>query len=176
MNLSAAEGHPAAVMDMSFANQALAAEWVVKHAGTLEPRVYPVPVEIDKEVARLKLHAMGVEIDELTAEQDHYLHSLGAGDLGARRWTPDISIRAHFERFPATVKGAFVLRGEGRDPHQVRIEARARARAGRAHGSQPIDLEPVTLDVAPNLDLFVPFEFPVTELEAGLVPAGVRRR
>ena len=79
VNLSAAEGHPAAVMDMSFANQALAAEWVVKNRGSLQPRVYPVPTEIDKEVARLKLRAMGVEIDELTAEQDHYLHSWEQG-------------------------------------------------------------------------------------------------
>ena len=79
VNLSAAEGHPAAVMDMSFANQALSAEWVVDNRGTLEPRVYPVPVDIDKEVARLKLHAMGVEIDELTAEQEHYLHSWEQG-------------------------------------------------------------------------------------------------
>src|SRR5262249_55159474 len=63
VNLAVAEGHPAAVMDMSFANQALSAEWVVQRRGTLEPRVYPVPVEIDKEVARLKLRAMGVEID-----------------------------------------------------------------------------------------------------------------
>jgi adenosylhomocysteinase len=79
VNLSAAEGHPAAVMDMSFANQALSAEWVVANRGTLEPRVYPVPPENDKEVARLKLHAMGVEIDELTPEQDHYLHSWEQG-------------------------------------------------------------------------------------------------
>jgi adenosylhomocysteinase len=79
VNLTAAEGHPAAVMDMSFANQALAAEWVVKNRGALQPRVYPVPTEIDKEVARLKLRAMGVEIDELTAEQEHYLHSWEQG-------------------------------------------------------------------------------------------------
>jgi adenosylhomocysteinase len=79
VNLSAAEGHPAAVMDMSFANQALSAEWVVANKGSLEPRVYPVPPENDKEVARLKLHAMGVEIDELTPEQDHYLHSWEQG-------------------------------------------------------------------------------------------------
>lgn len=64
---------------MSFANQALAAEWVVGQRGTLDPRVYPVPVEIDKDVARLKLRAMGVEIDELTAEQEHYLHSWEQG-------------------------------------------------------------------------------------------------
>jgi adenosylhomocysteinase len=79
VNLTAAEGHPAAVMDMSFANQSLSAEWIVQRRGTLEPRVYPVPTEIDEEVARLKLHAMGVEIDELTAEQDHYLHSWEQG-------------------------------------------------------------------------------------------------
>ncbi|HWC70122.1 MAG TPA: adenosylhomocysteinase [Actinomycetota bacterium] len=79
VNLTAAEGHPAAVMDMSFANQALSAEWVVSHRGQLEPRVYPVPVEIDKDVARLKLRAMGVEIDELTTEQEHYLSSWEQG-------------------------------------------------------------------------------------------------
>jgi adenosylhomocysteinase len=75
VNLAAAEGHPAAVMDMSFANQALAVEWVVENHATLEKRVYPVPVEIDREVARLKLHAMGVEIDTLTPEQERYLSS-----------------------------------------------------------------------------------------------------
>ncbi len=79
VNLAAAEGHPAAVMDMSFANQALAVEWVVKNHATLEKRVYPVPVEIDREVARLKLRAMNVEIDQLTAEQDEYLHSWQQG-------------------------------------------------------------------------------------------------
>ena len=77
--LAAAEGHPAAVMDMSFANQALAVEWMVKNHATLENRVYPVPVEIDKEVARLKLRAMDVEIDTLTEEQDLYLHSWQQG-------------------------------------------------------------------------------------------------
>jgi adenosylhomocysteinase len=75
VNLAAAEGHPAAVMDMSFANQALAVEWVVENHATLEKRVYPVPEEIDREVARLKLHAMGVEIDSLTPEQERYLSS-----------------------------------------------------------------------------------------------------
>ena len=79
VNLSAAEGHPAAVMDMSFANQALSAEWVVKTRGTLSPAVYEVPKDIDREVARLKLHAMGVEIDTLTEEQDRYLHSWEQG-------------------------------------------------------------------------------------------------
>jgi adenosylhomocysteinase len=79
VNLSAAEGHPAAVMDMSFANQALAVEWVAKERGTLEARVYEVPVRIDKDVARLKLRAMGVEIVTLTDEQERYLHSWEQG-------------------------------------------------------------------------------------------------
>jgi adenosylhomocysteinase len=79
VNLAAAEGHPAAVMDMSFANQALCVEWVVRHHGELEPKVYPVPVEIDKEVARLKLRGMGVEIDTLTSEQEAYLSSWEEG-------------------------------------------------------------------------------------------------
>jgi adenosylhomocysteinase len=75
VNLAAAEGHPAAVMDMSFANQALAVEWVVKQADHLQPEVYGVPADIDAEVARLKLAAMGVEIDQLTVEQSEYLTS-----------------------------------------------------------------------------------------------------
>jgi adenosylhomocysteinase len=79
VNLSAAEGHPAAVMDMSFANQALSVEWMLKNHATLENRVYPVPMEIDTEVARLKLRAMDVEIDTLTAEQERYLHSWDQG-------------------------------------------------------------------------------------------------
>jgi len=79
VNLAAAEGHPAAVMDMSFANQALAVEWVVKHHEDLTPAVYPVPPDIDAEVARLKLQAMGVDIDVLTAEQEEYLHSWNQG-------------------------------------------------------------------------------------------------
>jgi hypothetical protein len=77
-----------------------------------------------------------------------------------------VSIRASFERFPATVKGAFVLRGADRDPHQVRIDA-ARVREISGLSAAPIGLDPVTLDVAPNLDLFVPFEFAITELTAG---------
>ncbi|MGQ0669959.1 MAG: adenosylhomocysteinase [Actinomycetota bacterium] len=79
VNLAAAEGHPAAVMDMSFANQALAVEWVVRQAGTLGPAVHPVPAEIDAEVARLKLRAMGIEIDALTPEQEEYLSSWESG-------------------------------------------------------------------------------------------------
>ena len=78
----------------------------------------------------------------------------------------DISIRAHFERFPATVKGAFVLRGEGRDPRQVKIQA-ARVAELASKTARPLDIAPVTLDVAPHLDLFVPFEFPLTDLGPG---------
>jgi len=79
INLAAAEGHPASVMDMSFANQALAAEYMVKNADKLEKRVYSVPQEIDAEIARLKLKAMGVEIDVLTDEQVKYLNSWEEG-------------------------------------------------------------------------------------------------
>jgi adenosylhomocysteinase len=79
VNLAAAEGHPAAVMDMSFANQALSVEWVVKNKGSLSPGVYPVPFEIDVEVATLKLRAMRIEIDELTVEQQEYLRSWDQG-------------------------------------------------------------------------------------------------
>jgi len=79
VNLGAAEGHPAAVMDMSFANQALAAEWVLQQGATLEPRVYPVPPDIDREISRLKLDTMGVEIDTLTPEQREYLSSWTVG-------------------------------------------------------------------------------------------------
>jgi len=79
INLAAAEGHPASVMDMSFANQSLAVEYLVKHGKELEKRVYPVPRDIDKKIARLKLAAMGVEIDVLTPEQEKYLTSWEAG-------------------------------------------------------------------------------------------------
>ncbi len=79
VNLSAAEGHPAAVMDMSFANQALAAEYVVANAEHLERKVYDVPEEIDREIARLKLETMGVGIDRLTDEQARYLSSWDEG-------------------------------------------------------------------------------------------------
>ena len=79
VNLGAAEGHPAAVMDMSFANQALSAEWVVRNGSTLEPRVYNVPPEIDAEIARLKLETMNVEIDRLTPAQEEYLSSWNVG-------------------------------------------------------------------------------------------------
>ncbi len=79
VNLAAAEGHPSAVMDMSFANQALSAVYIWQHADELECTVYPVPEEIDREIARLKLQAMGVEIDVLTPEQERYLASWEEG-------------------------------------------------------------------------------------------------
>jgi adenosylhomocysteinase len=66
-------------MDMSFANQALSVEWLVQHHAELERRVYPVPEDIDREVARLKLRAMGIDIDSLTAEQERYLNSWDQG-------------------------------------------------------------------------------------------------
>ena len=79
INLAAAEGHPASVMDMSFANQALSAEYMAKNADKLEKRVYSVPAEIDNEIARIKLDAMGVKIDVLTEEQVKYLNSWEEG-------------------------------------------------------------------------------------------------
>ncbi|MEX2225135.1 MAG: adenosylhomocysteinase [Dehalococcoidia bacterium] len=79
INLAAAEGHPASVMDMSFANQALCSEHVVNNQGKLRAEVYPVPPEIDAEIARLKLAAMGIDIDTLTAEQEKYLTSWESG-------------------------------------------------------------------------------------------------
>jgi len=79
VNLGAAEGHPAAVMDMSFANQALCAEWVLASKGSLEPRVYDVPADIDAEIARVKLETMGVTIDVLTPAQVEYLRSWTVG-------------------------------------------------------------------------------------------------
>lgn len=79
VNLAAAEGHPSAVMDMSFANQALACEYLVKNKGQLEPGIYSIPEAIDKEIARLKLEAMGIKIDTLTPEQIEYINSWTAG-------------------------------------------------------------------------------------------------
>jgi adenosylhomocysteinase len=79
VNLAAAEGHPASVMDMSFANQALSCEWIVQNAASLEKKVYPVPEAIDQEVARLKLETMGIRIDELTGEQQAYLEEWEEG-------------------------------------------------------------------------------------------------
>ncbi len=79
INLAAAEGHPASVMDMSFANQALSAAYVAANAKSLKPNVYTVPIEIDQEVARLKLAAMGMGIDTLTPEQQKYLASWQEG-------------------------------------------------------------------------------------------------
>jgi adenosylhomocysteinase len=84
VNLSAAEGHPASVMDMSFANQALSAEYLAENRNStgsvnLENKVYPVPKEIDREIARLKLYSMGIAIDRLTPEQEKYLASWQEG-------------------------------------------------------------------------------------------------
>jgi adenosylhomocysteinase len=79
INLASAEGHPSSVMDMSFANQALAAEYLVEHHQTLEKKVYSVPLEIDQEIARIKLLSMGIRIDQLTKEQAHYLASWEQG-------------------------------------------------------------------------------------------------
>lgn len=79
VNLAAAEGHPAEVMDMSFANQALAAEWILSHKGKLNNKVYVLPKSIDQSIAHLKLKAMGISIDKLTTEQKHYLSSWNEG-------------------------------------------------------------------------------------------------
>lgn len=79
INLAAAEGHPSAVMDMSFANQALAVEYLVKNKGSLEAGIHSIPADVDGEIARLKLQAMGIEIDTLTAEQLEYINSWTSG-------------------------------------------------------------------------------------------------
>ena len=79
VNFAAAEGHPAQVMDMSFANQALAAEYMAQHHAELEPKVYVVPDEMDKEVARLKLESLNVSIDTWTPEQEAYANSWQSG-------------------------------------------------------------------------------------------------
>jgi adenosylhomocysteinase len=79
INLAAAEGHPASVMDMSFANQALSADYMVKNYSKLEKRVYSVPDDLDRQVARMKIDSMGVKIDRLTPEQEHYLSSWSEG-------------------------------------------------------------------------------------------------
>ena len=79
VNLAAAEGHPSAVMDMSFANQAMACEYLVKNKGSLEPGLHSIPEAVDKEIARLKLVAMGIEVDTLTAEQELYINSWTVG-------------------------------------------------------------------------------------------------
>lgn len=79
INLAAAEGHPSAVMDMSFANQALACEYLVKNKGKLAPGLHSIPVEVDQEIARLKLQAMGIFIDSLTADQIEYINSWTSG-------------------------------------------------------------------------------------------------
>jgi adenosylhomocysteinase len=79
INLAAAEGHPASVMDMSFADQALSLEYMVKNYASLEKKVYTVPAELDKRVAKLKLESLGIKIDRLTSEQEEYLASWSEG-------------------------------------------------------------------------------------------------
>ena len=79
INLAAAEGHPSAVMDMSFANQALACEYLVKNQGTLQPGIHSIPTEVDQEIARLKLQGMGITIDSLTPAQIEYMNSWTVG-------------------------------------------------------------------------------------------------
>jgi adenosylhomocysteinase len=79
INLASGEGHPASVMDMSFSNQALSVEYLVKNHRSLENKVYAVPEELDRHVARLKLEAMGVRIDRLSIEQENYLSSWSEG-------------------------------------------------------------------------------------------------
>ena len=79
VNLGAAEGHPSTVMDMSFANQALGLEWLMKNHAGLQPAVYGIPEEIDREVARLKLASMGIRIDDMTSEQKAYSESWQSG-------------------------------------------------------------------------------------------------
>ena len=79
INLAAAEGHPAAVMDMSFANQALSVDHLIKHASEMHKQVYPVPEALDRQIAKLKLESMGFQLDKLTAEQEHYLASWDEG-------------------------------------------------------------------------------------------------
>ena len=78
-NLVAAEGHPASVMDMSFANQALGMEFIVKNQGKLENKMYTLPRSVDEEIARIKLDSMGIKIDTLTAEQERYLNTWSEG-------------------------------------------------------------------------------------------------
>ena len=79
INLAAAEGHPASVMDMSFANQALSAEYMLKNSQELDNQVYSVPEEIDRQIAAIKLEAIGIDIDKLTDEQVKYLNSWEEG-------------------------------------------------------------------------------------------------
>jgi adenosylhomocysteinase len=79
VNLGAAEGHPASVMDMSFANQALSVKYIFEKSSTLEKKVYPVPEELDRKIAVLKLKSMGIKIDKLTPEQEKYLNSWELG-------------------------------------------------------------------------------------------------
>ena len=124
VNLAAAEGHPAQVMDMSFANQAFAAEFVIKNAASLERKVYDVPTEVDDEIARLKLATMGVAIDELTEEQATYLASWDEGTQAGEPMVPP----------PAPL-----LPGCARKPDRLSATRRAKPGSGRAGGAQVTD-------------------------------------
>src|SRR6266853_2013165 len=99
INLAAAEGHPAAVMDMSFANQALSAEYMLKHAAELKPQVYVVPEAIDRQIAKLKLESMGVKMDKLTPEQELYLASWSEGS----QWFSATSVHSVLKSFLSVV-------------------------------------------------------------------------
>ena len=137
VNLAAAEGHPAQVMDMSFANQALSAEYVVQNAASLEKKVYVVPEEIDNEIARLKLATMGITIDQLTEEQAKYLASWDEGNLEPRAasfvWKP--------ARWSCWTSAGFRTRKSSsvasRRPRSPRRSGRSRCAARRRSASPP---------------------------------------
>ena len=160
MNLSAAEGHPAAVMDMSFANQALAAEWVVKNRG--DARAARVPgAGRDRQGGRAAEAPRDGRGDRRAHRRAGALPAL-AGSRGPRiaDWSRRLDPRA-LRAVPGDRQGCVrPARRATRDPHQVRIEA-ARVAELASRTARPIGVEPVTLDVAPHLDLFVPFEFPL---------------
>ena len=138
INLSSAEGHPAAVMDMSFANQALSAEYLVKHASELKRQVYPVPEPIDRQIAKLKLESMGVHVDKLTPEQEHYLASWSEGPPSARGLVPrssSQSLRVQQRPFlakspPASWAICRNGRSRARNGAPPRRDVRRRARRG----------------------------------------------
>ena len=140
MNLGAAEGHPAAVMDMSFANQALAAEYVAQHHAELDNRVYGVPPAIDAEVARLKLAAFGIELDAMTPEQAEYVDRLEARHLGTDAYRPGAVGTMTAELSPATVapfgSWASPVQDRAADrPRRVPVRSRAASTAS-AGGSR----------------------------------------